>query len=398
MRFDSTGKALALGALMVGVIAAGWWFLRIPAPSAAPTAAPITVSIAPVKSGSVPIEMDGIGHVQAYNTVNILPQVSGQIVKIAFTEGQPVQAGDLLVQIDPRTYQAKLEQDQAALAKDIAHSNNAQVNLGRYQNLAKSGAIAAQQVASQASQVAQLQATIQEDKALIDQDKVQLGYTTIAAPIGGVPGFRKVDVGNIVSPTNTQPLLTLTQVQPIAVLFTLPQTDLPAIQARRDAAAKAQAGLSVEAWSQDGTKKLDVGTLDTTANTVNASTGTITVKAIFPNAGNSLWPGQFVEARLITDTRPNGLTIPTSAVQHGTNGTFVWVVTAARTAEMRPVGIAQTSHGAALIDSGLQAGEQVVTDGQYGLRAGAAVAVVTAKAGASPALKNTQTDTLGIAQ
>ncbi len=398
MRFDSTGKALALGALMVGVIAAGWWFLRIPAPSAAPTAAPITVSIAPVKSGSVPIEMDGIGHVQAYNTVNILPQVSGQIVKIAFTEGQPVQAGDLLVQIDPRTYQAKLEQDQAALAKDIAHSNNAQVNLGRYQNLAKSGAIAAQQVASQASQVAQLQATIQEDKALIDQDKVQLGYTTIAAPIGGVPGFRKVDVGNIVSPTNTQPLLTLTQVQPIAVLFTLPQTDLPAIQARRDAAAKAQAGLSVEAWSQDGTKKLDVGTLDTTANTVNASTGTITVKAIFPNAGNSLWPGQFVEARLITDTRPNGLTIPTSAVQHGTNGTFVWVVTAARTAGMRPVGIAQTSHGAALIDSGLQAGEQVVTDGQYGLRAGAAVAVVTAKAGASPALKNTQTDTLGIAQ
>ena len=398
MRFGSTGKALTLGALVIGVIAAGWWFLRTPAPSVAPTAAPTTVSIASVKSGVVPIELDGIGHVQAYNTVNILPQVSGQIVKIAFTEGQPVHAGDLLVQIDPRTYQAKLEQDQAALAKDIAHSNNAQVNLGRYQNLAKSGAIAAQQVASQASQVAQLQATIQEDKAQIDQDKVQLGYTTIAAPIGGVPGFRKVDVGNIVSPTNTQPLLTLMQVQPIAVLFTLPQTDLPTIQARRDASAKAQAGLSVEAWSQDGTKKLDIGTLDTTANTVNASTGTITVKAIFPNSGNSLWPGQFVQARLITDTRPNGLTIPTSAVQHGTNGTFVWVVTAAHAAEMRPVSIAQTSHGTALIDSGLQAGEQVVTDGQYGLRAGAAVTVLAAKAGASRALKNTQTDTLGIAQ
>jgi multidrug efflux system membrane fusion protein len=239
---------------------------------------------------------------------------------------------------------------------------------------------------------------LQEDEARIDQDKVQLGFTTITAPIAGVPGFRNVDVGNIVSPTNTQPLLTLTQVQPIAVLFTLPQADLPAIQAHRDVAAKVHAALTVEAWSQDGTKKLDVGTLDTTANMVDPTTGTISVKAVFPNSSNLLWPGQFVEARLIVDSRPNGLTIPASAVQHGTNGTFLWVVTSSHTAEMRPVSIAQTSHGTALIDTGLKAGEQVVTEGQYGLQTGAAVTIAAAKAGASGALKNTQTNTLGIVQ
>ncbi len=388
MALHLSRKQIPYGVVLFAVIVGSGGVMGVPtAAPAAPRQPGVEVSVATVKLSNVPIELDGIGHVQAYNTVHVMPQVAGQVVKVAFSEGKPVHVGDLLVEIDPRIYEAKLEQDQADLAKDTAHRDNAQLNLTRYQDLAKSDAIAAQTVDSQASRFAQEQATLLADKAQIDQDRIALGYTRITAPIDGIAGFRQVDVGNLVAPGGTQALLTITQVQPIAVLFTLSQDNLPAIQAHSSAGP-----LTVEAWSQDGAALLDTGTLEAPDNTVNPTSGTITLKAVFPNPGNRLWPGQFVEARLIVARRPHAATIPLVAVERGPSGTFVWVVGRDHTVRTRAVRIAQTAHGVALVDAGLKWGEQVVTNGQYGLRPGARVTPST-----NPSLlKNTQAGTLGI--
>lgn len=383
----SLARAAGLAGAVLLLLGAAAWKLGHRA-SAAPAPQPAPVAVAAARIADVPVLLRGIGHVEAYNTVNVMPQVSGQIVQIAFKEGQAVHQGDLLLQIDPRTYRAKLEQDQANLAKDTAHRDNAQLNLTRYQTLEKSGAIAAQQVDSQASQVAQMQATLLSDKAQIDQDRLSLGFTSITAPIGGIAGFQQADIGNLVAPGGTTPLLTITQVQPIEVAFTLPQSDLPAITAHQGGAP-----LAVEAWSQDGSVKLDSGTLDSIDNHVDPGTGTITLKAVFANPGNRLWPGQFVEARLILARVPHAITIPSAAVERGPGGSFAWIVTPRHTAQARAIAVTQMVDGTALVARGLAPGELVVTDGQYGLSNG--VPVSAHDGGARP-LQNTPANVLGI--
>ncbi len=366
---------------------------ELDAPDAAAVApAPVPVTVAPVRDSAESHDLIGIGRVQAFNTVNVIPQVSGQIVTVAFKEGQMVHAGDLLIQIDPRPFQAKLDQDTATLAKDTASRNNAALDLKRFRGLAVSNAISAQMLDTQASTVAQDQATLLADQAQIEQDKLQLAYTTIKAPIGGVAGFRQVDVGNLVAPTDTKPLLTVVQMQPIAVLFQLPQGTIPQIQAGQ-AIAAAHGGLVVQAWSQDGATNLASGTLETINNTVNDASGMITLKTIFNNLHSKLWPGEFVQARLIMKQSAHGLTVPAAAVQQNASGAFAWVVTPGRVAQIRPIRVGDTQFGIAEITSGLKAGELVVTDGQYGLKPGAQV-IATKTNGA---LRNVGSNQLGIA-
>ncbi len=366
------------------------WHERAAPDGAPPPPAPVPVTVAPVRDSAELHDLIGIGKVQAFNTVDVIPQVSGQIVKVAFQEGQMVHAGDLLVQIDPRPFQAKLDQDTATLAKDTALFSNAALDLKRFRGLAVSNAISAEMLDTQASTVAQDQATLMADRAQIEQDKLQLAYTTIKAPIDGVAGFREVDVGNLVAPTDTKPLLTVVQMQPVAVLFQLPQGTIPEIQAGQ--AAAAHGGLIVEAWTQNGALKLASGTLETINNMVNDASGMITLKAIFNNLHSKLWPGEFVQARLIMKQSAHGLTVPAAAVQQSASGAFVWVVTPGRIAEIRPVKVGNTQFGVAQIASGLKAHELVVTDGQYGLKPGAPVAA-TASNGA---LKNVGSNQLGI--
>jgi multidrug efflux system membrane fusion protein len=367
-----------------------------PASTAAPVPVvqAVPVAEATVARQDVPIELDGLGRVQAFNTVTVRTQVEGQIQRIAYNQGQTVQKGDLLVTIDPRLYQAKLEQDQAALARDQAHLANAQANLNRYKPLEHSGYATDQQVDTQQAMIDQLQASIKGDQAVIDQDQVELGYTQITAPITGVTGFRLVDEGNVVHPTDANGLVTIAQVQPIAVLFTLPQAALPDIQ--RQMADAGTAGLTVEAWSQDGASKLDTGKLETLDNTVDAASGTITLRADFPNPQKMLWPGEFVEARLVLRVQQDGLTVPAAVVQRGPDGAFAWVVRPDATVAPQPIQVAQMVRGTALVTSGLSVGQIVVSDGQYGLRPGDKVAVRSPGDTADTPLMNGQTDTLGI--
>lgn len=367
-----------------------------PASTAAPVPVvqAVPVAEATVARQDVPIELDGLGRVQAFNTVTVRTQVEGQIQRIAYNQGQTVQKGDLLVTIDPRLYQAKLEQDQAALARDQAHLANAQANLNRYKPLEHSGYATDQQVDTQQAMIDQLQASIKGDQAVIDQDQVELGYTQITAPITGVTGFRLVDEGNVVHPTDANGLVTIAQVQPIAVLFTLPQAALPDIQ--RQMADAGTAGLTVEAWSQDGASKLDTGKLETLDNTVDAASGTITLRADFPNPQKMLWPGEFVEARLVLRVQQDGLTVPAAVVQRGPDGAFAWVVRPDATVAPQPIQVAQMVRGTALVTSGLSVGQTVVSDGQYGLRPGDKVAVRSPGDTADTPLMNGQTDTLGI--
>lgn len=362
--------------------------------SPVPVVQPVPVAEATVTKQDVPIELDGLGRVQAFNTVTVRTQVEGQIQQIAYDQGQTVQKGDLLVTIDPRLYQAKLEQDQAALARDQAHLANAQANLGRTKPLERSGYATDQEVDTQQAKIDQLQASIKGDQAVIDQDQVELGYTKITAPITGVTGFRLVDEGNVVHPADANGLVTIAQVQPIAVLFTLPQAALPDIQ--RQMAGAGAAGLTVEAWSQDGTSKLDTGTLETLNNSVDAASGTITLRADFPNAQKMLWPGEFVQARLVLRVQQGGLTVPAAVVQRGPDGAFAWVVRPDGTVAPQPIQVAQSVRGTALVTSGLAAGQTVVSDGQYGLRPGDAVAARSPPDTTAAPLMNAQTDQLGI--
>ena len=358
-----------------------------------PVVPPVPVAEATVTRQDVPIELDGLGRVQAFNTVTVRTQVEGQIQQISFNQGQTVQKGDLLVTIDPRLTQAKLDQDQAALARDQAHLANAQANLNRYKPLEHSGYATDQQVDTQQAMIDQLQASIKGDQAVIDQDQVELGYTRITAPITGVTGFRLVDEGNVVHPTDANGLVTIAQIQPIAVLFTLPQAALPEIQ--RQMADAGAARLTVEAWSQDGTSKLDTGTLETLDNTVDAASGTITLRADFPNPQKMLWPGEFVQARLVLRVQHDGLTVPASVVQRGPDGAFAWVVRPDGTVVPQPIQVAQMVRGTALVTSGLTAGQIVVSDGQYDLQRGDTVAA-RSPADTNAPLMNSQTDTLGI--
>jgi membrane fusion protein, multidrug efflux system len=381
---------LCISALAVGALRIEDGKAKAAVPAAAPPAVP--VAVAEVEQGDVPIDLSGLGQVQAFNEAMIRPQVSGQITGVDYHEGQLVQKGALLVKIDPLPYQARLDQAKAALAKDEAHLSNAEANLGRYTPLAHEGFVSTQQMQTQQSMASQASADVEADKAVIEQDQIALNYTSITAPFTGVAGLSLVDVGNVVQAGQTQGLVTITQIQPIAVLFTLPQAQLPEIQTAMNAMGGA-AHLTVTAWSEDGTKLLGTGQLLAIANTVDATNGTITLRAVFPNEKRLLWPGEFVSARLRIQTVHDGLTIPEAVVQRGPDGIYAWRVINHK-ATMQPVDVTPLLDGRDLVTQGLAAGETVVTDGQYGLSDGARVAVESG--GASSPLRNAQTTMLGI--
>jgi multidrug efflux system membrane fusion protein len=362
--------------------------------------ASVRVATVSVASGDVPIEQDTIGRVLALNTVTIRPQVGGQVTAIRFKDGQFVKQGDVLVQIDPRPLQATVAQDKANLLRDRANLTGAQTNLERYLPLLTQGIVSAQQVSDQRALVAQLQATVAADQAALDRNQVQLGYTTITAPLAGVLGLTMIDVGNVLDPARPAGIVVLTQIQPITVVFPVPQAGLTEIQERQKAS---KTGLIVQAWSQDGSRELDEGVLSALSNEVDANTGTIMLKAIFPNPNQLLWSGAFVAVRLVLDVQHDGLTVPAAAVNQGPEGPFAWTIGADGTAAISPLKIRQQLRGQVLVSSGLRAGEQVVTDGQYGLTPGAHVTVqspskpTSADAGAAPALRTNPPDRLGIA-
>jgi multidrug efflux system membrane fusion protein len=379
--------AVLIAVLAIGTVLAvthRFPFERAAAPaSATPPTAPVVAG--KVAQHDVPIYLQGVGTVIAYNTVVVRSQIQGQLIKIDFTEGQSVHVGDLLAQIDPRPYQAQIDQVTAARDRDQAQLTNAQANLKRYTTLGNQGWATPQLVETQTAQVAQLQSAIKADEALIEAAKVQLSYTRLTSPIDGVTGIRQIDIGNIIHPTDPNGLVVVTQLQPISVIFTLPETDLPEIQQQL-----AKGPLTAVAYSQDNTIKLDEGKLDFIDNEILQTTGSVRLKAEFANPAHRLWPGELINAWLLLDTRRNGLTVPAPAVQQGPQGSYVYVINTDSTVAVRPVKVAQVSSGQALIDSGLTANEQVVVDGQYKLQAGTRVTILTGQAAEEFAAQSAQ--------
>lgn len=368
-----------------------WYLGKTSQPGAVnvPTSTAVPVVASTVTARDLPIYRRGIGTVIAYNTDVVRSQIQGEIVKIAFTEGQTVKAGDLLAQIDPRPYQAQIEQLTANRDRDQAHLANAEANLSRDTQLGDKGYATPQLIETQSSEVAQLKATVQADQAQIDQANVQLSYTRLTSAIPGITGVRQIDVGNVIHPTDPNGLVVVTQIEPISLLFTLPQTDLPAIQ---EQAAKGP--LKVIAYSQDNKIKLDEGSLLLVNNEIAVATGTVQLKAVFPNRNHRLWPGQLVNAHLLLDTRKDAITVAGSAIQQGPGGTYVYVVRPDRTAELRPVHVAQISDGQALIDQGLKTGDTVVIDGQYRLKEGSRVQELRGKAAREADLQSAVQDAI----
>ncbi|MGD0639388.1 MAG: efflux RND transporter periplasmic adaptor subunit [Roseiarcus sp.] len=339
------------------------------APSEAKAPAAL-VSVAATKRMDYPVAIDGLGQAQAYNTVTVRTRVDGQVEKIAFDEGQMVKAGDLIAQIDPRPYRAALDQATAKQAQDQANLANAKLDLQRYATLAKQSFATQQQLDTQNALVNQLIAQIAADAAAIDAAQVQLDYTTINAPITGRVGFRLVDEGNIVAAAQQTGIVTIAQLQPISVVFTAPEDDLPRVNAAMAAGAP-----QVQVRTSDGARLLATGKLTVVDNQVDVGTGTIRLKAEFENKDSALWPGLAVATRLMVDVEKDALVVPDRAVQRGPNGLFVYVVDDQNRAALRPVTVSHEDQDVAVIQSGLTGGERVVTAGQYVLEPGARVRI-----------------------
>jgi membrane fusion protein, multidrug efflux system len=373
-RFQKHAALGALALLAVGVVT--WRVVHKPADAAARAAPPaIAVDTAAVGHTDVPIYLEGLGTVQAFYTVTVTARVDGELQKIAFTEGQQVRKGDLLAQIDPRPNQAAYDQALAAKAKDAAQLANAKLDLERYTLLQPQDLASKQTVDTARAQVDQLTAQLQVDQAVIDNARTQLEYTRITSPINGRTGIRLIDPGNIVHGANATGIVVVTQVQPISVIFTLPEEDLSVV-----GAALAAGAVKVTTLSRDGKTELDQGTLSLVDNEIDQTTGTAKLKATFGNERNTLWPGQYVNARVLVRTERDALTLPTTAVQLGPNGPFTYVIKADSTVEVRPLKIGAESGGMTVIKDGLALNERVVTSNQYRLQSGAHVRANTANA------------------
>jgi membrane fusion protein, multidrug efflux system len=337
---------------------------------------PIRVTIAPVEKTDFPVYLTGLGTVQGFNTVLVRTRVDGQIDKVAFKEGQIVKQGDLLVEIDPRPYQAALDQAKAKKAQDEANIANANLDLQRFTKLGEFAT--RQQTDTQRSTVAQLTAQIAADDAAIFNAQTQLDYTQVKTPIAGVVGLRQVDIGNIVNASNQTGIVTVAQIEPIAVIFTAPEEQLPYINE-----AQSTQPLKVIAITTDGKKPLAEGKLAVVNNQVDTTSGTIRLKAVFDNKDHALWPGQSVSTRLLVKTLKDATVVPDDAIQHGNDGLYAYAVGADNKAELRKVKVSQSIDGRSVVDAGLSPGEQVITGGQYKVQPGSLVA--TAVASSDPA-------------
>lgn len=332
---------------------------------------PVPVTVTQVQREDVPIWLDGIGTVQAYNSVTIRPRVDGELMSLSFTEGQQVEAGALLAQIDPRAYRADLDQQIALQAQAEAQLASAQGDLTRYEELVKKGYVSRQQLETQRHTVAEAKAAVKSAAAAVQNARVQLGYTTIRSPIDGIAGIRQVDVGNLVQASSSTGLVVITQVQPISVIFTLPEQALAQVHAAQEAEGQVQ----VVALDRDNQSPIANGELAAVDNQIDETTGTIKLKATFANTDRRLWPGQFVNVRAKVGTATQALVIPTVAVQRGPDGAFVYAVRDDQTVTARKIETTATDDGRSIVTSGLDEGQTIVTDGQYRLKEGAKIVV-----------------------
>ena len=382
---SSTRRTFAIAFILIVLAAAIYYVFSASAPQQrrggrfAPGEGPVPVLVAPAARADVPVYLDAVGTIKALNTVTVRPQVDGKLLSVNFKEGDDIKKGDLLAKIDPVIYQAQLNQAIAKKAQDEAQLANSKIDLERYERLAATAAINKQQADTQRALVAQNTALVQADQAAIDNAQAMLGYTTITAPIDGRTGIRMVDEGNYVRSADTNSsIVVITQLQPISVLFNLPQQDLSQVNT-----AFGKGPLKVEAQRSDNDDVIDRGALRVVDNQVDQTTGTVKLKAEFPNANLQLWPGQFVNIRLLVDTLKQVVVIPTGAVQRGPNGTFVYVVKDDDTVSVRPITVQKQDETQTVISKGLEAPERVVTTGFVRLTDGTRVAIGSGEAPAA---------------
>jgi|KBSSwiStaDraftv2_1062776.scaffolds.fasta_scaffold51530_2 multidrug efflux system membrane fusion protein len=371
---------LAAGAIALVVVVFAVWRGRARSPAPRDRAARVvSVVTVPARNGDMPVYLDGLGTVTAISTVTVRSRVDGQLVSLGYREGQLVRQGDLLAQIDPRPFQVALQQQEGQYAKDEAALKNARLDLKRYEALIAQDAVPRQQLDTQQATVNQLEATLKTDAAQVANARLNLTYSRITSPITGRVGLRLVDAGNMVHASDPGGLLVITQLQPIAVVFTLPADQLQPVMAGMARGNH----LRVEAWDRDRKKMLDVGTLEAVDNQVDETTGTVRLKGVFSNEGYGLFSNQFVNARILVDTLHGSVIIPTAALQRSPQGTYIWVVKPDSSADMRTVEVAHTEGEDTAVQSGVAAGEPVVTDGVDNLQPGAKV-TTGPPAGASP--------------
>ena len=344
----------------------------------------VPVAIAAVTQQDMPVYLDGLGSVQAFNTVTIKTRIDGEVTQVAFREGQDVKKGELLIVIDPRPYQVALEQAQATMYRDQSQLTIAKRNVERYSELFKEGVVSQQDLDTQQSAEGNLEGMVRADQAAIDNAKLNLAYTHITAPFDGRVGLRLVDPGNMVHAADTTGMLVLTQMHPIAVIFTLPEDNLPPVLKRLQ-----KGTMTVDVYSRDNRNHLSTGSLLTVNNQIDQTTGTVRLKAVFDNNDSMLWPNQFVNARLLLDVKKNATVVPAAAVQRGAEGTYAFVVKADNTVEVRQVKVGVTEGNLIAVNQGLNPGENVVTDGQDKLQAGSRV---------RPSAPNTSADAPRFAQ